>query len=41
MSQVMKASGGNYPAPLQILETLKKNIKSKALATPQVRAELG
>jgi len=34
-TQVMKASGGNYPAPLQILETLKKNIKTKSLGKPQ------
>jgi enoyl-CoA hydratase/long-chain 3-hydroxyacyl-CoA dehydrogenase len=31
-AQVMKASGGNYPAPLTILDTLKKNVAGKSLA---------
>ncbi len=31
--QVMKASGGLYPAPLKILEIIKKNVGGKKLCT--------
>ena len=33
--QVMKQSGGHYPAPLKILDLLKKSIETKALGTPK------
>jgi enoyl-CoA hydratase / long-chain 3-hydroxyacyl-CoA dehydrogenase len=32
-AQVMKQSGGHYPAPLKILELVKKSIETKALGT--------